>query len=381
MNSRRSFLTLCGAGFASVAAAEEQVCPGSPVGGPPYTPPAANASMRPSLHSLNDAQWEAFAAAHDHVRKKYGVALAEWHRSCCAARDGGVHEGTWFLAWHRLIVHLYERALREHDSKVSVPYWDWEHCAAIPDRYETDPRLKPFGENGNLDTSERDGRYENWIPSSLDASALLVASGYVTFSGNVAASQPHWLVHTWTSSQMRVPSRAAFDPLFYAHHANIDRLWYRWKLAFPESRIDEATAKQTIPFRDLDNTMKTVPIGGLWDEIPLGYCYAKPKSISAERLQRFLEIRGLPVMGGDHGHHRLTALTLELETPSATLTCSLAVGPAHRKQKDYPAQLVAVPETLDLSKGYQARFGKPGALRRVPKGSLQIRDFKVPSRR
>jgi hypothetical protein len=379
MTSRRSFLTACGAGFATAAAAE-QVCPGSSSGGPVYRPPKAEAAVRLPLHGWNDEQWEAFASAHDKVRRKYGVALAEWHRSCCATQNGGVHEGTWFLAWHRLIVHLYERALREEAPTLSVPYWDWEDYVGIPDRYDSDGRLRPFDANGALDTVARDGAYSPWVPSALDTSALFVRSGYIAFSAKVAASEPHWLIHAWTSSQMRVPARAAFDPLFYAHHANIDRLWYRWKLAFPDCLMDEQTAKLEIQFRDLDNTVRTVPLGALWDEAKLGYTYPKPKK-TTDRTQRFLEIHGLPVVRGVHGHHHLATLTLELDTPSGLIAFPMAVGPAHQAEKIYPARLVAVPENLDLARGYQVRFGEPDALKRIPTGRLQIKDFKVPSRR
>ena len=45
---------------------------------------------------------------------------------------------------------------------------------------------------------------------------------------------PHGLVHLWTTDPMNFSgladmgmlAAAGFDPVFFAHHANIDRLWY-----------------------------------------------------------------------------------------------------------------------------------------------------------
>jgi polyphenol oxidase len=47
---------------------------------------------------------------------------------------------------------------------------------------------------------------------------------------------PHGLVHLWTTdpknfsglADMGMLAAAAFDPVFFAHHANIDRLWTVW---------------------------------------------------------------------------------------------------------------------------------------------------------
>jgi len=33
-----------------------------------------------------------------------------------------------------------------------------------------------------------------------------------------------------------VPS-AGFDPIFFLHHANLDRLWMKWEADFPEKRL------------------------------------------------------------------------------------------------------------------------------------------------
>jgi tyrosinase len=39
----------------------------------------------------------------------------------------------------------------------------------------------------------------------------------------------HDNVHVWVGGEMSDPNWAAFDPLFWAHHAMVDRLWRIWQ--------------------------------------------------------------------------------------------------------------------------------------------------------
>jgi hypothetical protein len=49
----------------------------------------------------------------------------------------------------------------------------------------------------------------------------------VHFSSLLEA-QPHNTVHVKVGGWMLGPNTAAQDPIFWLHHANIDRLWERW---------------------------------------------------------------------------------------------------------------------------------------------------------
>jgi tyrosinase len=43
------------------------------------------------------------------------------------------------------------------------------------------------------------------------------------------------------------PSVAAYDPIFWAHHGMIDRLWYLWQLKHPGFRFSEAYLEIALP--------------------------------------------------------------------------------------------------------------------------------------
>ncbi len=40
---------------------------------------------------------------------------------------------------------------------------------------------------------------------------------------------------------------AAYDPIFWAHHCMIDRLWYLWQLEHPGAQLPTAFLEQALP--------------------------------------------------------------------------------------------------------------------------------------
>lgn len=59
-------------------------------------------------------------------------------------------------------------------------------------------------------------------------------------NGNLEAN-PHNLVHTEIGGRgglMSNPDYAALDPIFYLHHANIDRMWAGWNQKYPNPKVD-----------------------------------------------------------------------------------------------------------------------------------------------
>jgi hypothetical protein len=175
------------------------------------------------------------------------------------------HGSYYFLSWHRMYLYFFDRILRAAagDPNLVLPYWNW-----------TDPAQRtlplPFRQPANASNSlfiAPPGR-----PAALDGGTASLGAGTVDFSvafadvnfdsptgsgasfgGQIAApmqfngphgdfeSQPHDVVHVALGGLMDDPDTAAQDPIFWLHHANIDRMWNRW-LAQGGGRTDATDA-------------------------------------------------------------------------------------------------------------------------------------------
>ncbi|HEY7770583.1 tyrosinase family protein, partial [Longimicrobium sp.] len=143
------------------------------------------------------------------------------------------HYGARFLPWHRAFLVYFEQllqaAVREHS--LTLPYWNWTDQLTIPQQY-TDPALMPIAPNTTRPLGTRPlnaGRTR--------ISTILATHDFVTFGGGEQGEGgnlefgPHGYVHNtvggdtgWMSDIQWSPK----DPIFYAHHANIDRVWSLW---------------------------------------------------------------------------------------------------------------------------------------------------------
>ena len=151
------------------------------------------------------------------------------------------HNTIHFLSWHRMYVYFFERILRQAvgDPSFTVPFWNYS--------VETQRILPaPFRDPSNaLYVAER-----SWVVRSgqqpapdqnyrFDYSAAFAATNFThvgdgtSFAGREGArglleNSPHNLVHTWIGGFMGTLDKAALDPVFWMHHANLDRLWEEW---------------------------------------------------------------------------------------------------------------------------------------------------------
>jgi len=216
------------------------------------------------------------------------------------------HGSFFFLAWHRMYLYYFERILQAavrqaiHNPTYvfSLPFWNYEDPAH---RQLPAPFRSPADSTNPLWVKQRTTNCNNGSTciSSADASDT-VAMGLIPFcscSGgsctgcqtgissdqsfgggfisapNHSASvpgelelQPHGVVHNAVGGPvgwMSYFTCAARDPIFWLHHANIDRLWQVWlnKLGGRKNPISNTTwAKQTFTF--FDETKHAVTLTG-----------------------------------------------------------------------------------------------------------------------
>lgn len=171
--------------------------------------------------------------------------------------------GSWFFPpWHRMYIGYFEQIVRsiiiglQGPSDWALPYWGYEDQSAnafklpaaffqkkLPDG-TTNPLYEPQREHGNngadfltaLDVSTTQAFAEHTFTSGPGPHALPQGFGgpetgfdhlHNTPHGGLE-SQPHDVVHGEVGELMGDPNTAGYDPIFYLHHANIDRLWSKW---------------------------------------------------------------------------------------------------------------------------------------------------------
>ena len=210
------------------------------------------------------------------------------------------HGTPYFLPWHRAYLYFFERALQDQVPDATLPWWDWAipsgQAGMIPSAYsdehdpagqanalfsaEVNPAALQQGKASGLVMAPKTLR-EPGQPGSLPLpkpDEIRVALGqpdYDHFRG--AVEQLHNRVHVWVGGQdghMGQIPFAAYDPIFWAHHTMIDRLWRIWQLQHPGANPDASLLDQALPpFR--------MTVRQTLDVTALGYDYASSTSSQA----------------------------------------------------------------------------------------------------
>ena len=202
----------------------------------------ANVFVRKDVATLSDGEMASLREGFRVLRQRSAnnpnsplglLGQANIHRDACA------HANWWFLPWHRAYLYYFERILREaaNDASLALPYWNWTEHPSLPDRF--------WGANNPLnDDTRRIGRRDRANPRQVGPRVIrnIMGTGdFLTFAGAASTrpphiriafgnleDQPHNYIHRFVGGDMAVPDTAARDPIFWLHHANVDRLWTRW---------------------------------------------------------------------------------------------------------------------------------------------------------
>ena len=177
-----------------------------------------------------------------------------------------VHHRELFLPWHRAYLYLFEKTLQDRVPGVTLPWWDWtvEHAEGIPTAYAKrkaegrknplfDSPIQPSGRESPSQTrTTRAPGSPGALPSPGQVNSVLENQDFFTFQTQLESI--HDGVHVWTGGTMGSIATAAYDPLFWAHHCMIDRLWYLWQLrhgsGLPAALLDRALAPFPMTVRD-----------------------------------------------------------------------------------------------------------------------------------
>ena len=193
-----------------------------------------------------------------------------------------------FLPWHRAYLYTFEQALKDQAPSATVPWWDWtsalSHESGIPAAFaaatdsagQPNPLLKSFiNVPSSVPPMARDTQRVPGDPQTLPIPSyvtnLLGMQDFIDFSNQV--EDLHNRVHIWVGGDMEHVDYAAYDPLFYSHHAMIDRIWYLWQIR---------QGLNTIPHQLFEAVLQpfNLKVSDVLDVTKLGYEYAASQIVS-----------------------------------------------------------------------------------------------------
>jgi hypothetical protein len=195
---------------------------------------------------------------------KSSPALSTGWDNCASHNPTGANSDIHFLPWHRMYLVYFENIIREvsGDPDFALPYWNYGSDYVMPKEFQA-------ADGGSL--YEKSRRISLNDGKSIDTSAQTTISGdlkqlsqihdYKTFNDQLNFSL-HGFMHDYIGGQdgtfnpvynavitkeidpdcigcglmAEVPS-AGFDPIFWLHHSNVDRLWQNFINANPQNNV------------------------------------------------------------------------------------------------------------------------------------------------
>jgi tyrosinase len=275
------------------------------------------------------ANWTNQAAIHERRGQKIRRRLEDQCQHAC----------WFFLPWHRMYLYRFEQIVRSHlDASVAdawaLPYWNYSDNPgrrALPPAFRQ-PELVD-GSPNPLFTSRRQSD-----PLDINGGEPMTAAGVSltdamkpdVFSRSVSGATPgfgggrtnplfhhsssgplgplegtpHGTVHNQVggaSGLMSAFNTAALDPIFWLHHANIDRLWEQWRRGTPAHSNSTESDWLTMTFELVDaaGTRVSLQVGDVLEiETQLFYTYSGLPGVPAAPPAA-LEREELRLMGDD----------------------------------------------------------------------------------
>ncbi|MGV0743829.1 tyrosinase family protein [Mycolicibacterium sp. XJ870] len=215
------------------------------------------------------------------------------------------HASWYFAPWHRMYLHHFEEIVRAEiialngPSDWALPYWNYERSAKaleIPPAF-TEPTLD--GSANPLRVQQRRSAVNAGMAMPPDFASSVDAMSdteFVTppsgipggFGGPMTGfhhgmdgakgdleNQPHDIIHGWVGGLMNNPDTAARDPIFWLHHANIDRLWESWRIKTGNNPTAAQWLNKTFQLRDKSGALVRMAVSEVLNTEKLNYTYDK----------------------------------------------------------------------------------------------------------
>ncbi|KXN69928.1 Di-copper centre-containing protein [Conidiobolus coronatus NRRL 28638] len=245
---------------------------------------------RPNVNKMSQDSWNRYVNAvrqlNSGSRPNKWDQLANMH----VQYYDQVHSHPLFLGWHRQFLYDLESALRQIDETVRLPYWDW---SVNYSNINVDPVWGKYGKNGDNGNSDcvmqgsfggmgvaygsgtlrngekcstRRNQFDNVISGSKpELEGLIDSSNDHDFWENFEYGS-HGRFHNGIGYDFAGHASPS-DPLFYAHHAFIDKIWFDRQNRHPEFTL-------TYPDVPLNTRLPGYNNVQIWQTLdPFSMCY------------------------------------------------------------------------------------------------------------
>jgi tyrosinase len=211
-------------------------------------------ATRREIMDLSAADWNRYAAALDTLRRTGVISTFVGFHSAFMLQ---AHGGCYFLPWHRQMLFEFERELNRVAPGVTIPYWDWTKIipggTTSSQAYTNDPvwnRLGGAAGNGPIPNPP----FAGWTVGGTTVTRNFVqgrgnvgpGGGRFTFLssqqvGMLSSSSDsfsnfadflesnHQTPHVAVGGTMTVIPASPNDPVFWSHHAFVDKIWSDWQ--------------------------------------------------------------------------------------------------------------------------------------------------------
>jgi tyrosinase len=260
----------------------------------PLAPARPLLNSDPAIHhrlSVYNLTAEQLGALRDGVKKMKQVrdsrgfaflaGVHGWPQGRCQHSSEHV-QATLFLPWHRAYLYEFELALQERNPDARLCWWDWPASRqdGIPPAYadaQAEAEANPLASSPlptDIPKRPPDWTAETFrspsdpseLPDVATINKVLDEPNYYGFELELE-TQLHNLVHGWVGGSMGQINTAAYDPLFWAHHTMVDRLWSLWQTKHASPGPPPETYSTPLGFGKLT-------VADVLDTMKLGYDYA-----------------------------------------------------------------------------------------------------------
>ncbi|KAK4487178.1 hypothetical protein RD792_006497 [Penstemon davidsonii] len=299
-------------------------------------PPVSQMKIRPSAHRVSDEYIFKYNMAIDrmkHLPKDDPRNFWQQANVHCAYCNGAyklqegqvdgpdtevlqVHNSWLFFPFHRWYLYFYERILGKliNDPTFALPFWNWDNPKGmtIPPMFlekksalynekrskndSMPPAVVDLGLTGEknplqLVTNNLTIMYNDMIRGNSDVYGFM---GKEYRQGDAPDPGPgsverssHTSIHWWVGDPEKNGEdmgnfyTAGRDPLFYCHHANVDRMWTLWQYFIPSNKVPDKRITNfdflnaSFLFYDENKQLVRVRVRDCLDNLGMGYDFQR----------------------------------------------------------------------------------------------------------